>query len=573
MYHLLSATKNLGWILFLVWIVAPAQAHSIEIASDVGSILHTKPSNNNETQDNRQQLLSFVKEPEPATNLPDNYQSQIYSDTSLLTEPMTNVTSVSQLSDVQPTTDWAFQALQSLVERYGVVVGYPNGTFQGNRAITRYEFAAGLNATLNRVNELTALGLAAKVRREDLATLQKLQSEFAAELATLRSRTDGIEAATSELAANQFSTTTKLGGRLVFAVNGGSIVGDRENRSDPNVTVFSYGLLNFESSFTGEDLLFTQLTFGSGSEQDEATKVTPALLSFIDYSGVGTDVLFRRLYYNFPLSEDLAASVFLRANASDYVDFNSYANNSSADFSTSLFLYNILLMAGDITGSGAALTWNPNRGPLTLKAFYRVDAAAQPNSRTPDVDAEPDPSVTDEFFGDPTFTARDNRGGLFGDPNLAIFEAEFAPSKSFVFRAAYSLGTQEGDRYSVIAGNFEFAPFQGLALFGRFGHALDYTDVLEVGVTDNDAQPTYWMAGIAFPDLFMEGAMAGVAVGQPFIEDSVGDVTQFNIEAFYRFPLSDRITLTPLVQVITNPGNSSNNGTLYTGTLRLFFTF
>ncbi|MHC5598642.1 MAG: S-layer homology domain-containing protein, partial [Nostoc sp.] len=37
------------------------------------------------------------------------------------------VTSVSQFSDVQP-TDWAFQALQSLVERYGCIAGYPNGT-------------------------------------------------------------------------------------------------------------------------------------------------------------------------------------------------------------------------------------------------------------------------------------------------------------------------------------------------------------------------------------------------------------------------------------------------------------
>lgn len=42
------------------------------------------------------------------------------------------VTSVSQLSDVQP-TDWAFQALQSLVERYGCIAGYPNGTYRGNR--------------------------------------------------------------------------------------------------------------------------------------------------------------------------------------------------------------------------------------------------------------------------------------------------------------------------------------------------------------------------------------------------------------------------------------------------------
>jgi porin len=501
---------------------------------------------------------------------PNETIETISQNTSAATEPMATITSVSQLSDVQP-TDWAYTALQSLVERYGVIAGYPDETFRGKRAITRYEFAAGLNAVMNRVNELTTSGLAAKVSREDLVRLQKLQQEFEAELATLRGRVDSIEAATSELAANQFSTTTKLGGRLIFAANGGTIVGDREERPDPNATAFSYGLLNFESSFNGSDLLFTQLVIGSGGEQDEATKVTSALLSFLDYSGIDTDVLLRRLYYSVPLSNDLTASVFLRANASDYVDFNNYANNSFADFSTSLFLYNLLLMAGDPTASGVALTWNPKQGPLTLKAFYRADAAAEPGSRTTDT-TEPDPNVTDEFF-DTSTIGQDNTGGIFGGPNLAIFEAEFAPSKSFVFRAAYSFGTQDGAGYSVIAGNFEFAPFQGLALFGRFGHAFDYTDVLEVGVTDNNAHPNYWMAGIAFPDLFIEGAMAGVAVGQPFVEDSVGDVTQLNVEVFYRFPLTDQIALTPLVQVITNPGNSSNNGTLYTGTVRLFFTF
>jgi hypothetical protein len=50
------------------------------------------------------------------------------------------VTSVAQLSDVKP-TDWAFQALQSLVERYGCIVGYPDRTFRGNRALTRYELS------------------------------------------------------------------------------------------------------------------------------------------------------------------------------------------------------------------------------------------------------------------------------------------------------------------------------------------------------------------------------------------------------------------------------------------------
>ncbi|MGF1574565.1 MAG: iron uptake porin, partial [Cyanophyceae cyanobacterium] len=89
------------------------------------------------------------------------------------------VTAISELSDVQP-TDWAFQALQSLVERYGCIAGYPDRTYRGNRAMTRFEFAAGMNACLDRINELIAAGLADKVSREDLATLQRLQEEFAA---------------------------------------------------------------------------------------------------------------------------------------------------------------------------------------------------------------------------------------------------------------------------------------------------------------------------------------------------------------------------------------------------------
>ena len=64
------------------------------------------------------------------------------------------VTSISQFSDVKP-TDWAYQALSNLVDRYGCVAGYPSGTFKGGQAMTRYEAAALLNACLDRVTEAT----------------------------------------------------------------------------------------------------------------------------------------------------------------------------------------------------------------------------------------------------------------------------------------------------------------------------------------------------------------------------------------------------------------------------------
>jgi Carbohydrate-selective porin, OprB family len=81
----------------------------------------------------------------------------------------------------------------------GMVAGYPDKTYRGNRALTRYEFAAGLNACLDRVNELIAAATADLIKKEDLATLQKLREEFAAELATLRGRVDSLEARTTTL--------------------------------------------------------------------------------------------------------------------------------------------------------------------------------------------------------------------------------------------------------------------------------------------------------------------------------------------------------------------------------------
>ena len=129
------------------------------------------------------------------------------------------VTSVSQLSDVQP-TDWAFQALQSLVERYGCIAGYPDGTFKGNRAATRYELAAALNACLDQISDRFAI-------KEDLATVKALQEEFKTELATLKGRVDGLEARTKTLEAQQFSTTTKLSGIAVFTPQYGSKIGSK----------------------------------------------------------------------------------------------------------------------------------------------------------------------------------------------------------------------------------------------------------------------------------------------------------------------------------------------------------
>ena len=71
---------------------------------------------------------------------------------SLAAPAMAQVTSVSQLSDVQPTS-WSYQALSNLISQYNCVAGYPGGTFKPGQAATRAQMAALVDACLSRVTE------------------------------------------------------------------------------------------------------------------------------------------------------------------------------------------------------------------------------------------------------------------------------------------------------------------------------------------------------------------------------------------------------------------------------------
>jgi Carbohydrate-selective porin, OprB family/S-layer homology domain len=548
------------------------------------------------------------------------------------------VTSVSQLSDVKP-TDWAFQALQSLVERYGCIVGYPDKTYRGNRALTRYEFAAGLNACLDKIQELIAAATADFVKKEDLETVKKLQEEFAAELATLRGQVDALETRTATLEKQQFSTTTKLSGQVIFAINGGT----QANATDPSITFFHRTRLNLETSFSGKDALLTQLQAGNGNSSDAAgffqqengnfrnrlvgigeaqiqqqferiffplneldltledlgiglanlktveevrdayagiirtlsleEGVSPETAlslgntlirgietgriinrflqanSALDYANNITPGLnVNRLSYTFPVGKDVQISLFPQGHLSDYVDRNPYANNSATNFSTYGLINNQLLLAGDIPGAGAAFSWNPGQGAFTLRAAYRAEQVAFVN--------------TGSIFGE-----SGDRNGIFNSPNLGVVELEIAPSKTVALRLQYSRGTQAGSDYSALGANFDLALGKHLGLFGRFGYALDFP---------GNIQAIAWSAGLAFPDLLGKGNLAGISVGQPLrLQDDVLGLfngTQTNYEAFYRIQVSDNIAISPILQVITNPGNAKAD-TVFTATLRTLFSF
>ncbi|MBN3962614.1 VWA domain-containing protein [Nostoc sp. NMS8] len=83
-----------------------------------------------------------------------------------------------------------YQALQGLVKQYSCVVSVQNF---GTLPITRTEFATVLNDCLNRINELTTTDPKIVIQA-DMKTLQRLQSEFAPELAILRSSINELDA-------------------------------------------------------------------------------------------------------------------------------------------------------------------------------------------------------------------------------------------------------------------------------------------------------------------------------------------------------------------------------------------
>ena len=92
-----------------------------------------------------------------------------------------------------PTNHWAYDAIAELAAK-GLIEGYPDGTFKGDRAMTRYEMAMVVARLLARIESIQIPApTPPEVTKADLDAVNRLVNEFRAELAALGVRTTAIE--------------------------------------------------------------------------------------------------------------------------------------------------------------------------------------------------------------------------------------------------------------------------------------------------------------------------------------------------------------------------------------------
>ncbi|MDJ0902595.1 MAG: iron uptake porin [Xenococcus sp. MO_188.B8] len=522
-------------------------------------------------------LLAGVAGPTYAEKLPESSLKQIeeYSEPNSLgglTEEFNQVTNVNQLRDVSP-SDWAYEALRSLVDRYGCIVGYPDQTYRGGQALSRYEFAAGLNACLNQIERLIASSEA--VLREDIETINRLLQEFEVELAALGGRVDNLESRVAFLEDNQFSTTTKLTGEVIFGL-GGVAAGSKNDGEDKidQVTVFGDRVrLELETSFSGEDLLFTRLATGNFPSFAEETGTFQGDLSFAQPED--NDISLEVLYYTFPVGDRTEVLVGTAGVESD-----EFANTVS-------------VLDGD--GGSGAITNFGTRSPI----YPEGDAALAFVHSFNDL-IELNAGYLAEPANDPT-----PGSGLFNGPYSALGQLVFTPTDNLTFALTYKHAYNQSDTEtgSTLANIRSFTesdtfpdgiPTVSNSYGGAFSWRLaekfvlggwgsySYVGTLESGEGLNRGSQDIWQWAVtfAFPDLVKEGNMAGIIVGmEPWVTsstiDALGDddTTSVHVEAFFEYQINDNIAITPGIVWVTSPDNNSDNDDLVIGAIRTTFTF
>ena len=476
------------------------------------------------------------------------------------------VTSITQFSDVYP-TDWAYQALSNLIERYGCVAGYPNGTYRGNRAMTRFEAAALLNACLDRVTEVTD-------------ELKRLMKEFEKELAIVKGRVDGLEARVGELEATQFSTTTKLKGKVDMVLGGISYGGDDgkavnhglgegDKYVGQDAVTFNYtAQFDLNTSFTGKDLLYTRIKTGNFSKNfyggDGNGQSDLADLAVGNSNG-GT-LKVDKIWYQFPIGSSFTAYVGPR--------IESYYMLGSTPSVYRQILKQFKLGGyygayGASTSAGAGLAWRQQKDNFsdprfTVSTSYNAsegDHSCVRGSSCGGIGTNESSArwLTQIAYGSPQWNISAayqyaQEGGFkgYGTPSgeknaywtgTGYSTTSYDSVNSVALRAWWQ-PTESGWMPSISAG-------WGLSSFSS-------NDDLTGAAGDASSTSQSWFVGLNWKDAFMKGNLLGAAIAQSHFTTQIEgseypDDGNYSMELYYQFQVTDNISVTPTIFYLSRP--------------------
>ena len=354
----------------------------------------------------------------------------------------------------------------------------------------------------------------------------------------IEARVDGIEAQLGELQAGSFSSTTTLGGKAAFQLG---YVDDGTTTEEVHMT-YMYQL-NMNTSFTGDDLLYTRIKAGNGGTHWGATaaKANGTYLSSGHTSKTGNHELdVDKIWYQFPVGDSLKVWVgplvenyYMLASAPSIYrpvlkQFALGGNGTVYGSSTT-------------TGFGAAWTQtvdDPSSPRFAVSTAYSNKGGTSSTAGLLDEDSQS--SLLTKFeYGSPQWQV----SAAVALKENGWSDSYFATSKGKT-RAAGSSETAIGLR-----GYWKPDETGGIP---SVQVGIDMSDIEDNG--NNVDEASGWMVGLMWDDLLVDGNRAGVAFGSRVAATSMGgtgtaDAAEDNTvwEAYYSFKVNDGVTITPAI--------------------------
>ncbi len=365
-----------------------------------------------------------------------------------------------------------------------------------------------------------------------------------------------------------FSTTTKFSGQTTFVLGSNAFLGDWNNKINRSQSIYGGTSFNYdtklelETSFTGQDLLY--LRFRAGNFDGRTNKNTfggggPTVLSQLEVAFQEGEFpgkwAINRAYYRFPLG-DLTFTLGPRVGQENLMAI--YPSRYPSETLLDLMTMGGGIGANDMNlGSGLSVWWKNQN--LALTALHVSRHANSADTRKGGIIGPNSASSTSLQLGYETerwslissFTYANNAPRImpYGTPLVMDSITQQGTTRSFALTANWS--PQQPGWIPVVTAGW------GLNQTS-YRHETTLKQDQAKGRQTLVNQSQSWSVGLGWDHCLIRGNQAGLAVGQPIYATTLlggepANDTTYIWEAWYRFRISDSISITPGAFYISRP--------------------